>query len=92
MIDQDCIRGLKRRKDRCPCNGRYEDEKNYLRKDLKGESTGDAVFDQLISREDVIYTAHTAFYTDRAIFNMIETTVENLWEYGQTGSCAHELT
>ena len=69
----------------------YEDEKNYLRKDLKGESTGDAVFDQLISREDVIYTAHTAFYTDRAIFNMIETTVENLWEYGQTGSCAHEL-
>lgn len=67
-------------------------KKNYLRKDLKGESTGDAVFDQLISREDVIYTAHTAFYTDRAIFNMIETTVENLWEYGQTGSCAHELT
>lgn len=70
----------------------YEDEKTYLRKDLKEGKTGDAVFDRLIAREDVIYTAHTAFYTDRAIYNMIETTVENLWEYGQTGSCAYELT
>ena len=70
----------------------YEDEKNYLRKDLKGEITKGSVFDRLLSRDDVIYTAHTAFYTDRAVFNMIETTVENLWEYGQTGSCAHELT
>ena len=89
---QAVLEGLKEGKIGALAMDVYEDEKNYLRKDLKGESTGDAVFDQLISREDVIYTAHTAFYTDRAIFNMIETTVENLWEYGQTGSCAHELT
>jgi len=88
---QAVLEGLKEGKIGALAMDVYEDEKNYLRKDLKGESTGDAVFDQLISREDVIYTAHTAFYTDRAIFNMIETTVENLWEYGQTGSCAHEL-
>lgn len=89
---QAVLEGLKEGKIGALAMDVYEDEKNYLRKDLKGESTGDAVFDQLISREDVFYTAHTAFYTDRAIFNMIETTVENLWEYGQTGSCAHELT
>lgn len=70
----------------------YEDEKSYLRKDLKRARTGDEVFDKLLSMENVIYTAHTAFYTERAIYNMIETTVENLWEYGTTGSCAHELT
>ena len=89
---QAVLEGLKEGKFGALAMDVYEDEKNYLRKDLKGESTGDAVFDQLISREDVIYTAHTAFYTDRAIFNMIENTVENLWEYGQTVSCAHELT
>ena len=57
---QAVLEGLKEGKIGALAMDVYEDEKNYLRKDLKGESTGDAVFDQLISREDVFYTAHTA--------------------------------
>lgn len=70
----------------------YGREKEFLRKCLPGPGTGDLVFDELTSMEQVIYTAHSAFYTDTASRNMAETTVENLAEYGAGGFCSHELT
>lgn len=46
---------------------------------------------QLLQYENVIYTPHTAFYTDEAERNMSETTVSNLYEYATTGTCRNEL-
>ena len=65
----------------------YEDEKSYLRKDLKGARTGDEVFDKsfFLWKNVDLHGPH-CFYTERAIYNMIETTVENLlgvWDNGK---------
>lgn len=46
---------------------------------------------KLLSYENVIFTAHTAFYTDQADYNLCETTIQNLRQYAQTGSCDNEL-
>lgn len=45
----------------------------------------------MLSHENVIFTAHTAFFTDQADHNMCETTIENLRQYARTGSCDNEL-
>ena len=47
--------------------------------------------DALISHENVIYTNHTAFYTDEADHNMNEATIENLLQYEKTGRCDNEV-
>lgn len=69
----------------------YEKEDTFLRKDKSEEGLRDEVLEKLISREDVIYTAHTAFYTDEAISNMVETSFKNLFEYEKTGVCKNEV-
>ena len=52
----------------------------------------DPVFRELLEQENAVYTAHTGFYTDKAIESMILVTLENLKEYAMTGSCRNELT
>lgn len=46
---------------------------------------------ELLKHKNVIFTNHTAFYTDEAHKNMMETTLENMAEYARTGECCHEL-
>lgn len=65
----------------------YERENEILRKDISSGELKDKEFEELLSMENVIYTTHTAFYTDEAISNMIETTFENLHEYEVNGCC-----
>lgn len=65
----------------------YERENEILRKDISSGELKDKEFEELLSMENVIYTTHTAFYTDEAISNMIETTLENLHEYEISGFC-----
>lgn len=70
----------------------YEEEAAFLRKkDVKAEQY-DPVFRELLEQENAVYTAHTGFYTDKAIESMILVTLENLKEYAMTGSCRNELT
>ena len=74
----------------------YESEKSYLRKKVTGSiiefSSENSALEELRNRENVIYTAHSAFYTDTAIENMIETTVENLVAFARMGSCSCLIT
>lgn len=69
----------------------YDGENLFLRKDLTKTGVDDPVFNELMSMENVIYTTHTAFYTDEAIRNMIGTSLANLHEYLTTGSCKNEV-
>ncbi len=69
----------------------YEQEDSFLRKDMSVQGLQDGVFKELTDREDVIYTSHTAFYTDEAISNMIETSFKNLYEYEKSGKCENEV-
>lgn len=69
----------------------YEGENGFLRKDLTGQELADPVFAGLLEQENVIYTTHTAFYTDEAVRNMISTSLANLQQYITEGSCKNEV-
>lgn len=69
----------------------YENENLFLRKDLTGQEIADPVFTELLEQENVVYTTHTAFYTDEAVHNMISTSLANLQEYITSGSCKNEV-
>lgn len=69
----------------------YEDEASFVRKKRPLDEIDDPVFKALLQREDTTYSAHVAFYTDGAIYSMIEVTLENLKEYETTGQCRNEL-
>lgn len=69
----------------------YENEAAFVRKKKTLEEIGDPVFAALLARDDVIYSPHVAFYTDGAIYSMIEVTLENLREYLATGACRNEV-
>lgn len=69
----------------------YEEENAILRKDMSSKELENKEFEELLAMENVIYTTHTAFYTDEAISNMIETTFENLHEYETSGCCKNKV-
>lgn len=69
----------------------YENENLFLRRDLTGQQIADPVFTELLEQENVVYTTHTAFYTDEAVRNMISTSLANLHEYITSGSCKNEV-
>lgn len=69
----------------------YENEGEFVRRKLPVDQISDPVFKALLRREDTAYSAHVAFYTDGAINNMIEVTLDNLKEYETTGQCRNEI-
>lgn len=46
---------------------------------------------ELLKHKNVIYTTHTAFYTDQALKDMADITIDNAYEYLTTGECRYEL-
>ena len=46
----------------------------------------------LLAHKNVIFTNHSAFYTDEAYRNLSKTAVDNLLSYARTGTCEFELT
>jgi D-lactate dehydrogenase len=69
----------------------YEYEDKISRKDFRGKELEDKLFERLIDLDNVIFTTHTAFYTDEAIENIIDISLSNLKEYLTTGSCRNEV-
>ncbi len=49
----------------------YEFEGNYVPKDFSNKDFDDDLMQQLIDRDDVLYTPHTAFYTETAVYNLV---------------------
>lgn len=47
--------------------------------------------EKLMQSPNVIFTHHSAFFTDEAFRNMHETCIDNLHEYARTGKCSKEL-
>lgn len=69
----------------------YETENLFVRKSFHDEEFPDSIFQELCSREDVIYTSHIGFLTDQACMEMIKITLENVEEYAKCGSCKNEI-
>lgn len=49
------------------------------------------ILKELLQYENVIFTTHTAFYTDEAFRNITQIALENLYEYATTGKCQNEV-
>lgn len=69
----------------------YEKEDDFIRKNCGRDGYKDPLFWELCDRDDVIYTAHTGFFTEEAVSAMRKITVENVLEYAAKGSCINEF-
>lgn len=67
----------------------YENEGKYVPKNFEGKEFDDELLQILIDRDDVIYTPHTAFYTETAIQNLVEGGLEAAVEVITTGTSAN---
>ena len=67
----------------------YENESKYVPKNFEGKEFDDELLQTLIDRDDVIYTPHTAFYTETAIQNLVEGGLEAAVEVVATGTSAN---
>lgn len=68
-----------------------ENEAKFVRKNTGIDQIDDGVFLELLNHENTYYTAHVAFYTDKAIESMIKVSLDNIKEYELTGECRNEV-
>ena len=69
----------------------YEYENGVYLKNNMIDDIKDQLLKQLIQNDNVIITPHIAFYTDEAVKNMVEISLQNLKAIHDTGSCENEL-
>lgn len=69
----------------------YEQEAEFFYEDLSNEIIHDDVLQRLVSFPNVIITSHQAFFTDTALRNIAETTVQNLNDFAAGASSANEV-
>lgn len=75
---QAVLKGLKSGKIRGLVFDVYEGEEHIIGKTFQKEEIKDDVFLELIEREDVIYTTHTAYYTKTAVENIVKSILSDV--------------
>jgi D-lactate dehydrogenase len=70
----------------------YDEEADLFFEDLSGEVIQDDVFARLLTFPNVVVTGHQAFFTRNALQKIAETTLANITEFQQDGSCANEVS
>ncbi len=65
----------------------YENESTYIPKDFRNTDIDDPILVELLSRTDVIFTPHIAFYTGTAVRNLVEGALDAALSVLKTGSC-----
>lgn len=70
----------------------YEEEENLFFEDLSDQVIQDDLFARLLTFPNVLVTGHQAFFTETAMTNIAETTVNNFSEFENIGGCRAEVT
>lgn len=70
----------------------YEEEEHLFFEDQSGEVIQDDVFARLLTFPNVLITGHQAFFTRNALTQIARTTLQNLSDLEQTGSCVNTVT
>ncbi|OEJ15230.1 lactate dehydrogenase [Brachyspira hampsonii] len=70
----------------------YSNEIEYVNKDIKNIVLKDEIIEELFKMDNVIITPHFAFYTDEALLNMVSTSIDNIFEFKNTGKCINQIT
>jgi len=66
----------------------YEEEGDLFFEDLSGRVIQDDVFARLLTFPNVIITGHQAFFTETALKNIAETTLQNIKDFEQGNVCS----
>jgi len=69
----------------------YEKEQDFVPKNLSNENIDDEVLKELIRRNDVLYTPHSAFFTDVSIKNSIDASLNSAVEMVRTGKSKNQI-
>ena len=91
-IDEDCLyEGLVSGKIGFAGLDVYEEESEYFFEDLSGEVLTDDVLARLLTFNNVIITAHQAFFTREAMMGIAETTLQNIRNYFEGKPLPNEI-
>ena len=69
----------------------YEHEGGLLHHNHEGKKITDTLFLELLNHPKVILSPHYAFYTDEAVANMVEYSIENINDYKTRNTCINEI-
>lgn len=69
----------------------YEEEDNLFFEDQSGEVLQDDVFARLLTFPNVLITGHQAFFTSNALTQIARTTLQNLSDLEQSGTCVNAI-
>jgi len=70
----------------------YEEEADLFFEDLSQRFIDDDVFARLLTFPNVLITGHQAFFTEEALGNIAETTIDNITSFERTGRAVHEVS
>lgn len=69
----------------------YEEEGDLFFENLSDQIIPDDIFTRLLTFPNVLITGHQAFFTRNALANIAATTIANLTEFEQAGSCGNAV-
>ena len=69
----------------------YEEEDNLFFEDQSAKVMQDDVFARLLTFPNVLITGHQAFFTQNALKQIARTTLQNLTDLEQSGTCVNEV-
>jgi D-lactate dehydrogenase len=69
----------------------YEEETELFFEDLSRQVIRDDVFARLLTFPNVLITGHQGFFTEDALRNIAETTLENVTSFATSGRAVHEV-
>lgn len=67
----------------------YEQEENLFFQDLSDRVIPDDIFQRLLSFPNVLITGHQGFFTNEALTNIAETTLNNIQRFENNDECVH---
>ena len=70
----------------------YEEEEGVFYEDRSGTIMEDDALARLLTFHNVVVTGHQAFFTREALENIARTTVDNLNQWQQTGTCENAVS
>lgn len=85
------IEGLKNKKIGSAGLDVYEEEGDYFYEDKSDRIIDDDVLARLLSFHNVIVTSHQAFFTEEALANIAETTLENIQDFIKNKTLLNEV-
>ena len=92
LIDtQAVIKGLKSRHIGYLALDVYEQESSMFFEDMSAEIIQDDIFERLLTFPNVIITGHQAFFTEEALQNIAETTLNNITIIERGQPCPNEI-